>query len=134
MGGGEQPQGYEGDGGGGVGAKSEGWSGDSGGSDATSDAGLEEDKEEHAPLTASIWGTQEIGARGLRVGARAGGSGDRKVTSGTADGGGRGAAMGRKMNTVGKREASGVRNVKTPAEWGETLGAMRPPEWTLIPT
>ena len=67
------------------------------------------------------------------MGARAGGSDGGNVTSGTADGGGRGAAMGRKNNTVGKREAAGVGNVQTPGEWGETLGGARPPEWTPIP-
>ena len=41
--------------------------------------------EEHAPLTALPWGTQESGARRLRVGERAGGSGGRKGTSETAD-------------------------------------------------
>ena len=64
-----------------------GWSRESGSSDATSDAESEEGKEEHAPLTASPWGTQESRARGLRVGARSSGSGGGKVTSGTADGG-----------------------------------------------
>ena len=98
------------------------------------DAGMEEGEEEHSLLTASPLGTQESGAHGLREGARAGGSGGGKVTSGTADRGGRGAAMGRTKNTVGKREAAGVGSVQTPGEWGKTLGAARPPEWTLIPT
>ena len=66
---------------------SEGWSGERGSSDAALDAELEEGKEEPALLTALTWGTQESGARGLRVGARAGGSGGGKVTSGTANGG-----------------------------------------------
>ena len=66
---------------------SEGWSGESGSSNATSDAELEEGEEKHAPLTASPWGTQESGARGLRVGERAGGSSGMKCTAGTADGG-----------------------------------------------
>ena len=64
---------------------SEGWSGTSGSSDATSDAESEEVEEEPALLTASPWGTQESGASRLRVGARAGGSGGGKATSGTAD-------------------------------------------------
>ena len=73
-------------GGGAGGDNSKGWSGESRISNATSDAELEGGEEEHAPLTASPWGTQEIGARRLRVGARSGGSGGGKVTSGTADG------------------------------------------------
>ena len=73
--------------GGAGGDENEGWSREIGGSNATSDAGSEEGEEEHAPLTASPRGTQESGARRLRVGARAGGSGGGKVTSGTADGG-----------------------------------------------
>ena len=73
-------------GGGGGGGESEGWSGDSGGSDATLDTGSEEEEEDHAPLTASPWGTQESGARGLRVGVRAGRSVSGKVTSGKANG------------------------------------------------
>ena len=111
MGGDERPQGHE-EGGGGD--EIEGWSGESGGSDATSDMGSEEGEEEHALLTASPWGMQESGARGLRVGARA--------------------AMKRKNNTAGKRVAAGVGSVQTPGEWEETLGAARPPEWTPIPT
>ena len=63
-------------------AKIEGWSG---GSDTTSDAETEEDDWGHTPLTASPWGTQESGARGLRGDARAGGSDGRNVTSATAD-------------------------------------------------
>ena len=70
------------------GEDSEGWSGESGSSDATLNAELEEAKEEPAPLTASPWGTQESGASGLQVGARSGGSGSGKATSGTTDGGG----------------------------------------------
>ena len=71
MGGGERPQGPE------LG----------GGSDATSDAETEEDEGDHAPLTASPWGTQEIGERGPRGDARAGRSDGGKGTSATADGG-----------------------------------------------
>ena len=41
--------------------------------------------------------------------------------------------MGRENNTAGKKEAAGVGNVTTPGEWGETLGAARPPEWAMIP-
>ena len=84
MGGGERPHGHEGGGGGG--GKSKGWSGDSGGSESTLETGSEEEEEDHVPLTASPWGTQESGARGLQVGARAGGSVSGKVTSGKADG------------------------------------------------
>ena len=51
------------------------------------DVESEEAKEEPSPLTASPWGTQEIVASGLRVGARASGSGGGNATSGTADGG-----------------------------------------------
>ena len=63
-----------------------------------------------------------------------GGSDGGKVTSATANGGGRGAAMGRGNNTGRKREASGVGKVQTSGEWGEILGAARPLEWTPIPT
>ena len=42
--------------------------------------------------------------------------------------------MGQENITAGKKEATGVGNVTTPGEWGETLGAARPPEWALIPT
>ena len=73
--------------GGAGGDDSEGWSGESGSSDRKSDMESEEGKEEHAPLTASPWGTKESGARGLRVAARAGGAGGGKATSGTANGG-----------------------------------------------
>ena len=72
--------------GGAEGDDSEGWSGGGGSSDVTLDAESEEAKEEPDPLTASPWGMQEIRASGLRRGARAGGSGSRKSTSGTADG------------------------------------------------
>ena len=51
--------------GGAGGDNSEGRSGESGGSNATLDAESEEGKEEHALLTASPWGTQESGARGI---------------------------------------------------------------------
>ena len=68
-------------------AESEGWSGENGGSDATSDAETEEDEEGHTLLTTWPWGTQESGERGLRGDARSSGSGSRKVTSATADGG-----------------------------------------------
>ena len=42
--------------------------------------------------------------------------------------------MGRKNNTAGKMEAAGVGKVMTPGEWGETLGAARPLEWSPILT
>ena len=67
---------------------------------------------------------------GQRVGGRGGG----KDTSGTADGGRHGAAMGRKNITEGKKEAAERGRVTTPGECGENLGAARPPEWALIPT
>ena len=69
-----------------MGDDSEGWSRKSGISDRTSDAESEEGEEEPASLTESPWGTQESGERGLRVGARAGGSGGGKATSRMADG------------------------------------------------
>ena len=90
------------------GDESEGWSGESGGSDATSDAESWEGEEEHSPFTASPWGTQESGGRGILVGVRASGSGGGKVTSRTADRGRRGAAMGCKNIKVVKGEAAGV--------------------------
>ena len=62
-----------------------GWSGESGSSDDTSDAESEEGEEEHAPLTASPWGTQKRAVSGLRMHTRAGGSGDGKATSRTAE-------------------------------------------------
>ena len=61
------------------------------------------------------------------MGARASGSSGGKATSGKADGGRHGAAMGRENTTAGKKEAAGVGNVTTPGDWGETLGAVRPP-------
>ena len=73
--------------GGAGGDDSEGLSREGGSSDDTSDVEPEEGEEEPAPLTALPWGTQESGASGLRGGARDGGSGGGKVTSGTADGG-----------------------------------------------
>ena len=42
--------------------------------------------------------------------------------------------MGSGKNTGEKREADGVGKVQNPGEWGGTLGAARPPEWTLNPT
>ena len=135
MGEGERPQVHKG---GGKrrrrGGDSEGWSGGSGSSDVTSDAESEEAEEEPARLTALPWGTQESGASGLRRGARAGGSGNRKAISGTAEGGRYGASMGRENITAGKKDATRVGNVTTPREWRETLGAVRPPEWAPIPT
>ena len=44
-----------------------------------------ETRESRDTLTASPWGTQESGARGLRVDAQAGGSEGRKAPSGTAN-------------------------------------------------
>ena len=122
--------------GGAGGDDSEVWSGESGSSNATSDAESEseEAEEEPAPLKASPWGTQESGASGLRMGARAGGSGGRKATSGTADGGETRSRHGAGKNMAGKRDSAGVGKVTTPGEWGETLGAARPLEWAPIPT
>ena len=62
-------------------AESEGWSG---GNDNALDTETEEEVWGHAPVTASPWGTQESGARGLRVDVRAGRSDGRKVPSATA--------------------------------------------------
>ena len=105
MGEGERPQGHEGGGKrrhrGGDG--SEGWSGESGISNTKSDAESEEGEEKHAPLTALPWGTQESGARGLRVGARAGGSGGGKDTSSTADGGETRSCHGEQKQNGGKK-------------------------------
>ena len=84
-------------GGGARGAESEGWSGNS----RESDAKLEE---EHALLATSPWVTQESGARGLRGGARAGGSGGGNVTSGTADEGGAQGRHGARKEHGGKQE------------------------------
>ena len=61
-------------------AESEGWSG---GSDNTLDAETEEEGWGHATLTVSPWGTQERGARGLRVDARVGRSDGQKAPSAT---------------------------------------------------
>ena len=107
----------------------EGWSGERGSSDATFDTELELGKEEPALLTASPWDAQESGARGLRRGGRAGGSGSRKVTSGTADGRETWSRHGPQTQQGGKKEAAGVGSVHTPGEWGGTLRAARPPEW-----
>ena len=63
-------------------AESEVWSGRS---DDASDAETEEEGWGHNMLTASPWGTQESGARGLRVVARAGGSNGRRPPSATAN-------------------------------------------------
>ena len=63
-------------------SKSEDWSG---GSNDTLDAETEEDGWGNVPLTASPWGTQESGVRGLRGDARVSGSDGLKVTSATAD-------------------------------------------------
>ena len=65
--------------------KIEGWSRESRGSDVTSDAETEEDGGVHALLTASPWGMQESGERGLWGDARDGGSDGRKGPSTTAD-------------------------------------------------
>ena len=63
-------------------AESEVWSGRS---DDASDAETEEEGWGHNMLTALPWGTQESGARGLRVDAWAGGSDGRKAPSVTAN-------------------------------------------------
>ena len=121
--------------GGAGGDNSEIWSGESGSIDATSDAESEEAGEEPALLTASSWSTQESGASGLRMGARADGSGSGNATSGTANGGGdTEPPWGAKKNMAGKREAARFGKVTSPGEWGETLGAARTPEWSPIPT
>ena len=61
----------------------------------------------HKTLTASPWGTQESGARGLRVDARAGGSDSRKAPSATADEAGRGTYMGCGRGKGRKTEVGG---------------------------
>ena len=66
-------------------AKSEKWSGRS---DNASNVESEEGGRRHDTLMVSPWGTQKIGARGLRVDARAGGSNGRKAPSAAADDGG----------------------------------------------
>ena len=48
--------------------------------------------------------------------------------------GGRGAVMGQGKNKGGGRETAGDGKGQNPGEWGKTLGATRPPEWTPIPT
>ena len=120
--------------------ESKGWRGESKSSDEISDAESEKGEEEPALLTASPWGTQESGACGLRVGARAGGSGGEKATSGTADGGEiwsrhgaqkhhRGGKGGRQERAIddpwgvggnsGGRKASGVGPNPHGVEWEE---------------
>ena len=42
--------------------------------------------------------------------------------------------MGRGGNKGTKKEADRDGREKNPREWGETLGAARPPEWNLRPT
>ena len=68
------------------------------------DAETEEDEEGHDMLTALPWGTQESGARGLRMGVRAGGD----VTSGTADGRGAEPPWGAKRTRWEKGRPSGL--------------------------
>ena len=66
-------------------ARSAGWSGERGGSGATWDMEMEGVEGDHATLTASPWGTQESGARGLQVDVRAGRRDGGKVSSATVD-------------------------------------------------
>ena len=89
-------------------SESEGWSRESRGSNATSDAGTEEDEVEHALLTVLPWGTQESGARGLRGDARAGRSNGGKGTSATADGEDAGSPWGAKRTRWGKGRPPGL--------------------------
>ena len=88
----------------------------------------EEDEGEHSPLTTSPWGTQESGARGLRGDARDGGSNVGKGISETADRGWTWGRHGARNEQGGKREAAKIGKVQNPGEWGETMGAVRPPE------
>ena len=89
---------------GGAGAdNSEGWSEESGSSDARSEAESEEGKEAHTKLIASPWGMQESGECGLWMGVRAGGSGGRKGTSRTADGGETRSRHGAQKKNSGKK-------------------------------
>ena len=104
------------------GDNSKGCIGESGSSDKTSDAESEEGKEEPALLTASPWGTQESGERGLWVGGRSGRSGGKKTTSGTADGGETWRRHGAQTQHDGEREAAGVGRVTNPGEWGGNSG------------
>ena len=98
------------------GGNSEGWNGESGSSNATSDSESEEGEEEPSPLMASPWGTQESGESELRVGARAGGSGGRKATSGTADGGKTWICHGAQKQHG--REKGGLRGWENDDPWG----------------
>ena len=65
-------------------------------------------------LKALPWGTQESGARGLRVDARAGGSNDRKSPSAMADKAGTRAAMGNGNRKGQKTEADGIGRGQNP--------------------
>ena len=70
----------------------------------------------------------------IRGDARAGRSDGRKVTFATADKVETGGRHGARREQGGKKEAGGDGREQNPWEWEETLGAARPPEWTLIPT
>ena len=85
-------------------------------SDVTSDAESEEVKEEPTQLTASPWGMQESGARRIRVGARAGGSGGGKATSRTANGGKTRSRHGARKQYGG--EKGGRRGWESDDPWG----------------
>ena len=115
----------------GEGAESTGWSG---GSDDTSDVETEEEGWVHDTLTELPWGTQENGARGLRVDALAGGSEGRKSPSATANEAGTRGRHGMDRGKGRKTEAGGNWRGENPREWGETMGDARPPEWTPRPT
>ena len=85
-------------------------------------------------LTALPQCMQESGARGIWGVVRA----DR-VTVGTSSlqrpmRQRHGAAMGRNEKKGTIKEANRDERGQKPGEWGETLGAARPPEWTLSPT
>ena len=139
-------------------AKIEGWSG---GSDNASNAETDEDGlpawEQgwgNDTLTASPWGTQEIGAGGLRVDAWAGGSDGQKAPSVTADKAGtqgrHGARQGQQDKNRGRREFEGAEpsgvggklwgprglqsGPRYPRSGGGGRGGARPLEWwkTLV--
>ena len=58
----------------------------------------------------------------------------REGTSETDDGGETRGRHGAPKEQGGKTKAARDSKGQNPGEWGETLGAVRPPEWTLSPT
>ena len=84
-------------------------------------------------LTVLPWGMQESGAGGLRVDARAGRSNERKAPTATADKAGTQGRHGARQGQGENMEARGNLRGQKPREWGETIGAARPPEWRKTP-